>query len=160
MIRTANGQIRKYAALIIFVTGLVMAGVNLFGYFRAKKEYEDLIARCSETIDGEVVSCDSYTVKKRKRISKHNYNTYTETRYKTTVSYTVDGKGYSMVYDSTSSFPVGAMTQLKYDPNDPSTSFLGSTPPSNYNSRIAMIITSGFISLVGIAAFLKLRNQY
>ena len=160
MIRNANGQIRKYAALIIFVTGLVMVGVNLFGYFRAKKEYEDLIAKCSETVDGQVVSCDSYTVKKRKRISKHNYNTYTETRYKTTVSYTVDGKGYSMVYDSASSFPVGSTTQLKYDPDDPNNCFLGSAPPAKYNSRLAMIITFGVISVMGIAVFLKMRNQY
>ena len=94
MSRGMDAQSRKYVGLIIAVIGLAVMIFNGVSYFQLKGEYDDLVKSCTEKVNGVVTSCDPYTVKRRKRISKHSHKTVTETYYKTTVSFEVNGEEF------------------------------------------------------------------
>lgn len=137
-------------AIIMFVVALGFVVYGAFNYVSKKKEYDDLLASCTETVNGDVISCDSHVVTTRQRVSKHHTKTVSTTYYLTKVSFKVDGKEYICTYDSKSEFPVGSMTQLQYDPNDPDRCFVGSNPVDNYSSYMRPMIVGAVLAISGV----------
>ena len=152
-------QRSKIATMIMFVIALGFLVYGGFKYFSEKAKYDDLVKSCSEQADAEVLSSDPYTVTRRKRVSKYNKKKITETYYLTTVKYTVDGKDYTCKHDSKTSFPVGAMTTVKYDPSDPGRSFVGSMPMNSYQTHLKTMIVGGVLALAGVVTLFKNRGH-
>ena len=145
--------------IILFVIALGFVGYGAFNYFTEKAKYDDLIKSCTATTDGEVISCESHIVKETTRVSKHNTKTVSHTYYLTKASFKVDGKEYICELDSKTEFPVGAMTQLQYDPSDPYKRFIGSSPMNTYQNYLRPMIIGGVLALGGVVTLIRMRQS-
>ena len=156
---TRSRRINPIVIVVIFITALGFAAYGGYKYFTKKAVYDDLVKSCTVQADAQVISCESHQVTKTKRVSKHHTKTYHETWYLTNASFMVDGKEYICKYDSKTDFPVGSMTTIKYDPNDPDKSFIGSNPQDNYSEYMKFMIVGAVLAISGIVSFIKYKGQ-
>ncbi|SDA14672.1 Glycosyl hydrolases family 16 [Ruminococcus sp. YE71] len=141
--------------IFIGIISLVLCVSGAIRYFREKRDYDTLMKDCTVQTDAVCIDSDSYVVTTRQR-----YSSYRTTWYNSKLEYIVDGKKYQYVENSKTEFPVGSVTYVTYDPDDPTKVYVGSAPTRRYDSALHNVIIGGMLLVVTSASLLsRMRNR-
>jgi len=123
-------------ALILFAIG----GVMMF-------RHKHLQNVCSKTATATVTDCRSHTTRQNGR---------TKTKYKSTLSFEVDGQTYSFSLSSKSTKDsVGSEYSIRYNPQNPDECLV----PSETEYSVFVIGFGALFLVIGIADLIKKRKQ-